>query len=185
MSHRFGAMIDRISTFNRFDTSTITKAFEDEVRMNLGSQMAFKKKVQDKWEKFTTNKSNMGNYSNFFLVDGQEIFQDWLSLVFPFSGSNRVDFPSAPSPVDVIFIISHTFELEELTIITEALQRNGLYIDVNTALGILFSNAVKAIGPTISKVFDATYKIFTDNLEISQKGNKVIVLFKGAGRVQK
>ena len=185
MSHRFGAMVDRISTFNRFDTSTITKAFEDEVRMNLSSQMAFKKKLQDKWEKFTVNKSNMGNYSNFFIVDGQEIFQDWLSLVFPFTGSNRVDFPSAPSPVDIIFTISHAFDGYEIEIITEALQRNGLYIDVNNALGIIFSNAIKAIGPTISKVFDATYKIFTDNLEISQKGNKIIVLSKGAGRVQK
>ncbi len=185
MSHRFGAMIERISTFNRFDTSTITKAFDDEVRMNLSSQMAFKKKVQDKWDKFTQNKSNLGNYSNFFIVDGEEIFQDWLSVVFPFSNNNHVEFPDAPSPVDIIFIISHAFEPDELAIISENLQKSGLFLDVNTALGIVFSNAVKAIGNTISKVFDATYKIFTDNLEITQKGNKMIVIFKGAGRVQK
>ncbi|MHA1797920.1 MAG: hypothetical protein ACTSVY_05670 [Candidatus Helarchaeota archaeon] len=185
MSHRFAAMIDRISTFNRFDTSTITKAFLDEVRMNLSSQMAFKKKVQERWEKFTQNKSNVGNYSNFFILEGAELFQDWLSRVFPFSENNRVEFPDSPSPVDIIFNISHAFEPEELSIVAESLQKSGLYIDVNTVLGIIFSNAIKAIGQTISKVFKAEYKIFTDNIDILQKGNKTVVLFKGAGRVQK
>ena len=73
MSHRFGAMVERIATFNRFDSSTITKAFEDEVRMNLGAQGAFRKKVQKLWNKFTQNKSNIGNYSNFFRVDWYRI----------------------------------------------------------------------------------------------------------------
>ncbi len=185
MSHRFGAMVDRISTFNRFDSSTITKAFEDEVRMNLSAQMAFKNKVQKMWDKFTQNKSNVGNYSNFFRVDGDVIFQDWLTQVFPFSDSNRVEFPDSPSPVDVIFTISHSFEASELQTVTDSISHAGLYLDVNTAIGVILSNAVKAIGPTISKVFDATYKIFTDNLEVQPKGNKLVVYFKGAGRVQK
>lgn len=185
MSHRFGAMVERIATFNRFDSSTITKAFEDEVRMNLGAQGAFRKKVQKLWNKFTQNKSNIGNYSNFFRVDGEQIFQDWLTHVFPFSDSNRVEFPDSPSPVDIIFTISHAFEASELQTVANAIGAAGLYVDVNTAIGVILSNAVKAIGPSISKVFDATYKIFTDNLEVQQKGNKLIVLFKGAGRVQK
>lgn len=185
MSHRFGAMVDRIATFNRFNSSTITKAFEDEVRMNLSAQMAFKKKISKLWEKFSQNKSNIGNYSNFFRVDGEQIFQDWLTQVFPFSDSNRVEFPDSPSPVDIIFTISHGFEASELQIVADSIAASGLYVEVNTAIGVILSNAVKSIGPTISKVFEATYKIFTDNLEVQQKGNKLIVLFKGAGRIQK
>ena len=97
MSNRFAAMVDRLIMFHRLESSRITIAFEDEKRMNLDSIFAFEKEFKTAWQKWLTNKSNLGNYLGFFRKEGVNLFKIWLTSVFPFDISSlNVNFPIGP-----------------------------------------------------------------------------------------
>ncbi|MHA1144648.1 MAG: hypothetical protein ACTSRW_07920 [Candidatus Helarchaeota archaeon] len=187
MSHRFAVMIDRLIMFHRLESSRITQAFEDEIRMNLDSAFAFEKELSTAWSKWLENKSNLGNYLGFFRKEGPNLFKFWLTNVFPFDASNlKIEFPIGPSPVDIILNFSYTFGEEEMKILTESLQMNGLMMDPAQALNIIFSNAIKSIVNSVSKVFQVDYKIFTEGVETkSLNSNRIQISYRGAGRVQK
>ena len=187
MSNRFAAMVDRLIMFHRLESSRITTAFEDEKRMNLDSIFTFEKEFEDAWQKWLTNKSNLGNYLGFFRKEGVNLFKIWLTSVFPYDISNlNVNFPLGPSPVDVILEISYTFSAQEMDMLTQSLQMNGLMMDPAQAINIIFSNSIKSIVGSVSKVFGVDYKIFTDNMETKPTSSgRVHLNYKGAGRVQR
>lgn len=187
MSNRFAAMLDRLIMFHRLESSRITIAFEEEIRMNLDQSFSFENDLRTAYQKWIGNRSNEGNYLGFFLKEGTNLFKTWMTSVFPFDLSNlKVDFPGGPSPVDVILEISYLFTEVEMNSIRNSLQMNGLMMDPAQALNIIFSNAIKSIVGSVSKIFQVDYKIFTDNVETKQlNSGRVSIFYKGAGRVQK
>ena len=139
---------------------------------------------------FTAWKERGGGFftdvSDFFIEQGQDLFQIWLTEIFPFNPHYIIITCSKHSAVDSQVNVNYFYQKDESDAIKEAMEaQNIINYNLTDAASLLLVNAIKIISKSFTAIIGLEYKIFTSGLEVLDTGGIICVDFYGAGRVRK
>lgn len=148
----------------------------------------FQQYVNNHFKDWLGKGGSIEGISGFISQNGRDLFQYWLSEIFPFEKESLIiDCPEGHSAVDSQLIISYVYEKAELDYIKfvlDKLEFHGWKEKINDVARILFVDAIKSISDYFENLVGTKYKIYTENInlyEINVNGS-IFVEFQGAGR---
>ncbi len=150
----------------------------------------FQQYVNNHFQQYKTQGGSIEGISGFISTNGRDLFQYWLSEIFPFQKESLIiDCPEGHSAVDSQLIISYVYdkaELDYIQFVLEKLEFHEWKEKINDVARILFVDAIKSISDYFENLIGTRYKIYTENInlyEIDVNGS-IFVEFQGAGRPQ-
>jgi len=142
------------------------KAIIDEANYDLNVVNAFLKRFQDVWMKWVKARGPH-LISPFLEVVGSHIFYEFLTKLFHFNPSLKVEVRKGQSNVDSQILINHVYTLEELRTLKKLKEEFDIthISDEIEIAKMMLSNCIKSITKFLSNIMNIKYRLFTSKLD--------------------
>ena len=168
----FAAFIDRLSKETRFDRKLIQQFFEKRIK-NEPIYGEFEQQFQKVWKDWMKEGGNGENISEFFVQNGEQLFRQLLTTLFPFNRDRKqiyMVFKEGGTPEDTIIHFFYRFSKRELESLNKAFAFYKIReVSQRAALTRLFLEAFLLLHPIISRAVGFQYSIMVDESKFLEK----------------
>jgi hypothetical protein len=168
----FPAFINHLAKETRFDRNLLQQAYEREIKTQA-AYTGYKEDFQFIWDKWIGEGGNSENISEFFVANGEQLFRELLTSLFPFNRDRKqiyIVFKEGGTPEDIIIHFFYRFSKKELEALNKAFSFYKIReVSQRAALTRLFLEAFLMLHPIISGVVGFQYSMMVDESKFLEK----------------